>query len=223
MKTVFKALGIYFLFVLLPLFLALVVGILTSKTEVYDTTDLAEYGRIHGNGYKFDQLAQADLDAYFPAAIDPAWEDVRYHYHAENNTFWSRICYEIDLEFVIPDQAAFDAYVATVAPIEAFRPFPYDEAFLEYAHEDTYIRIDYEQDEQTGEKHAEYFDPVYIKETLIAPSERRVVIVAVRAEDASPVEAADWFFRRFDIDVTDYALDLQKIDPKRAFVNKAAP
>ena len=202
------------------LVLALFLPLLTACDDHYDTTDLAEYGHIHGNGKKNDKRAQEDFDTYFPVEIDPTWEDVHYHYHALNDELSSTMCCEIELEFVIPDQAAFDAYVEAVAPIEEFRQFPYDEAFLEYVHNDREMRIRYDQDEQTGEKLPVFFDYAHIVETLIAPAERRVLIVVLHVSETEYVENADWFFKRFHIDPIQYALDMKEVDPQNFWVDK---
>ena len=159
--------------------------------EDYDTNDLSEYGWIHGNPSKrSDRMAQEDFDRYFPAEIDPSWEDVHYHYHAYD----SAVTYEINLEFVIPNQAQFDRYVSSIAPLDQFSEFPYDTSFLEYDHTEKKFELDQVNDTVCC-------DFAKIKVTLINLEEHRVIITVIYVNDAAALlEEIDWLFNRFDID-----------------------
>ena len=162
--------------------------------EWYIVTDVESYGILDGNGYT---RANELFSAIFPAQIEDCFQDVTYSYkEAENLDTYD---FEIYLEFVLDDSDKFQEYIKKIAPAEEWRPFEYDEAYLEYTYADWY-EID------LGEPYSS-IECAGIAKVLVQPNEHRVITVALGVIDGggAEVEYFTCFFDRFNIDPIEYA------------------
>ena len=175
--------------------------------NVTETYDLADYGVIYGAPFEYKGSIERAFHSLFPPEIPPSFEDVQYHYAVTDVGEG----YEINLEFTIPDKNAFYAYIESVAPLEEFQPFPYDEYYLEYLPCKNYLSILAE--DEFSEEDALTFnwvDHAVIKRVLINLEERRAIIVIMRAGPitfCSNQLRLDYFLRRFHIDPRQFAED----------------
>ena len=122
-----KRLRIICVFLLLYTFLLSACGI-SDLGKVTETFDLSDYGKFDGITPSAKDYVQKEFQRYFPQTIPSTYENVHYHFAT---TDYGSAC-EINLEFTIPNEEEFAAYMETVAPKEAFHAFLYDESYLEY-------------------------------------------------------------------------------------------
>lgn len=100
------------------------------KPSITEYSDISDYGVTKGTGsLKSNYQAKKEFQSFFPAEINPSFENVKYHYKAiDHFTF----AFEASLEFKISNPELFSEYIATIALLGEFKVFPYDEAYLEY-------------------------------------------------------------------------------------------
>ena len=111
----------------------------------------------------------------FPEKIEPFFQNVQYYYRTNNYNLY----YEIYLEFTIPDQKEFEAYLATLPPKDTFHPFPYD---------------------------ADRINCANIQKILINPETRHIVIVCLRSSEDNITKTTEiHFLQRFQIDPQEFA------------------
>ena len=181
-----------------------------SMGKVTESFDLADYGKFDGITPSAKDYVQKEFQRYFPQMIPSSYENV--HYHFATTDYGS--AYEINLEFTIPNEEEFAAYMETVAPKEAFHAFLYDESYLEYFIGKNYMSFfsvdgvtkDFVEDGLTFN----WIDHASIKRILIDPEQRTVIIVYLEAHStlfASETLRLDYFLRRFHIDPRQYAAD----------------
>ena len=190
------------------LLLLLLAGLCTltaclPEPRITEYSDIGDYGVIKGTGsLKSNYRAKKEFQSFFPAEIDPSFEDVKYHYKAiDDFTF----AFEASLEFRISDPERFSEYVAAIAPLEEFQEFPYDEAYLEYlpVKNCLYLCEPDPEDAWEGEG-TEYYciETARIERILIDPSDHQILyyLVIVKADYRTKTTDLDDFFSRFDID-----------------------
>ncbi len=183
---------------------------LSNWGRVTETYDLSDYGNFDGIEASDKDYVQKEFLRIFPQTIPPTYENVQYHFATTD--YGS--AYEINLEFSIPDEDEFLAYVETVAPMEEFHTFPYDDSYLEYYTGENYMSF-FSVDGETKDYAKEGLtfncvDHAAIKRLLINPKDRTVVIVYLYAHSlafASETLRLDYFLRRFHIDPKQYAAD----------------
>lgn len=190
------------------LLLLLLAGLCTltaclPEPRITEYSDIGDYGVIKGTGsLKSNYRAKKEFQSFFPAEIDPSFEDVKYHYKAIDDFTYA---FEASLEFRIPDSAAYHAYIAAIAPEESFTPFPYDEHYLEYLPQRNYLDLcEPEPDRSENGEGTEFYriESAKICRVLIDPSEQKVYFVLLRVKDDYWTKTTDLddFFSRFDID-----------------------
>lgn len=178
-----------------------------------ETDDLADYGVIKGNvPYGGDEVAKKNFEELFPKAISPSFQDVHYHYSAGN----IEISYDIFLEFVIPEEDDFIAYVESIAPLDEFHPFEYDVRFIEYLVPGefsnflclSHVKSNDSDHRQPKERYM--VEAASIQRIMIDINEHRVIIDAMKVSDGGGTELSevDAFFRRFNIDPIEFADDV---------------
>ncbi len=181
--------------------------------RVTEFSDINEYGKIIGTGtLKSNYRAKKEFYSFFPSVIDPSFEDVKYHYKAIDNYTYA---FEASLEFKLPDDKSFFAYVESVAPTEEFKIFPYDEEYLEYLPEKNSLSLyEPEPGEADEGEGTEYYsiEHARIKRVLINPSDRKILYVLVRVSEDYRTKTTDLddFFSRFQIDPKEFACRLQE-------------
>ena len=193
----------------IPTFLLVACGIRDIGT-VTETYDLSDYGKFDGITVSAKDYVQSEFHRFFPLTIPSSFQNVRYHFATTNYGD----AYEINLEFTIPDEEEFAAYVDTVAKKEDYHVFPYDESYLECFIGKNYMSFfsvdgvtkDFVEDGLTFN----WVDHASIKRILIDPEQRTVIIVYLEAHStlfASETLRLDYFLRRFHIDPRQYAAD----------------
>ena len=179
--------------------------------EVTETTDINDYGVLIGQsqtrliGESDYEIAERDFTRLFPEKIEPFFQNVQYYYRTNNYNLY----YEIYLEFTIPDQKEFEAYLATLPPKDTFHPFPYDAAYLEYSPERNYLDFSNvaEENREDGEG-TEYYriNCANIQKILINPETRHIVIVCLRSSEDNITKTTEiHFLQRFQIDPQEFA------------------
>ena len=103
-----------------------------------ETNDPRDYGAIQGTTRTAKKTAIKDFERFFPPKIEPFYEDVQYHFITQDV---DALSYEIFLEFVIPEQEAFDAWTASTAQQGDFQPCPFAEGWLEMVPEKNYLHL----------------------------------------------------------------------------------
>lgn len=170
--------------------------LLRPSPEWFIVTDVESYGVIDGNND--NARAEEAFSAIFPAKIEDSFQDVTYSYKAINIDSCD---FEMYLEFSLEDSETFLEYVNKIAPAEEWKPFAYDETYLEYTYSDWY-----DADPGLSE---EYFriGCAYIAKVLIHPNEQRVITVALGVLDGGGAKTDYFtcFFDRFNIDPLEYA------------------
>ena len=171
-----------------------------------ETNDPRDYGAIQGTTRFAQQTAIKDFEQYFPPKIEPSYEEVQYHFITQDV---DALSYEIFLEFVIPEQEAFDAWTASTAQQGDFQPCPFAEGWLEMVPEKNYLHLSESLSDPKDDPH---IDSANIQRTLIQPEERRIVIVSLRVSDggASRVSELNTFFNRFELDPKTFAVMLKE-------------
>ena len=171
-----------------------------------ETNDPNDYGAIQGTTRFAQQTAIKDFEQYFPPKIEPSYEEVQYHFITQDV---DALSYEIFLEFVIPEQEAFDAWTASTAQQGDFQPCPFAEGWLEMVPEKNYLHLSGSVSEPKDDPR---IDSANIQRTLIQPEERRIVIVSLRVSDggASRVSELNTFFNRFELDPKTFAVMLKE-------------
>ena len=171
-----------------------------------ETNDPSDYGAIQGTTRTAKKTAIKDFERYFPPKIEPFYDDVQYHFITQDV---DALSYEIFLEFVIPEQEAFDAWTASTAQQGDFQPCPFAEGWLEMVPEKNYLHLSGSVSEPKDDPR---IDSANIQRTLIQPVERRIVIVSLRVSDggASRVSELNIFFNRFELDPKTFAVMLKE-------------
>lgn len=193
------------------LFVLLLIFPLSScaiKPIISETTDLSDYGVIIGTRYRnTKKWAEADFWQLFPASIDPSFEDVQYHYKAIDGFSYA---YEASLEFTIADSEKYNDFLLSLAPLDGFRVFPYDDSYLEYLPRKNYLSLcePDPKDEDDGEGTVYYrIREARIDRVLIQPSEQRVLFFLLRTYDDCQTKTSDLdeLFVRFNIDSKEFS------------------
>ena len=133
--------------------------------EVYETNDLADYGNISGN-YN-NEPPQAFIFSFFPETIDESFSQVNYHYKA---IYGGAYAYEAWLEFVIEDQAAFEAYVEHLLGGKRLVSFPFDEMYMVYGFENVFDQNKDYKSYPSGQNHT--------GKILVSEQDQRLIFVA---------------------------------------------
>jgi len=190
-------------FVLLLLLLPLVFWGLGKYTEIqenswYVTDELLKYGEITHNG---DNTIPAEfIHSFFPARIEPYFENVKYKYKARD---WCDYCCEMYLEFSIPDRQLFNEYVKSVVQIDQVVEFPFDDRYDEFSiNDDLYVTETDYQEESGGY----YLDGAKMGIILVDDEAQKVVYHAVMVTNCCGTDTnyID-FYRDYNIDPLDYA------------------
>ena len=191
-----KILKIFLICCICMVLAVLFFALMFPPAEWYIVTDVESYGILEGNGYT---RANELFSAIFPAQIEDCFQDVTYSYkEAENIDTYD---FEIYLEFVLDDSDKFQEYIKKIAPAEEWRPFEYDDTYLEYTYSDWY--------DADPSDSREYFciGCAEIAKVLIQPNEQRIITVALGVNDGggARTEYFTCFFDRFNIDPIEYA------------------
>ena len=170
----------------------------------YSTTDPALYGEYQGN---YDNRSvQEFVSAFFPAEIEPYYEDVQYSYRAQKGDAYA---FETYLEFTIDDTQRYNEFVSRyTSGLEAV-PFRYNSDFTEYTVSDIFRPVydtapSYEEEDGVAISYAK------IGKILCCPEENRIIFVALGVYDGGMADTAflNIFFNRFSIPPREYAAQL---------------
>lgn len=187
---------VVFTFTLLGTFLFGIVWPLPDD-GIYETTDIAEYGKITGN--RDNETPKEFVDSFFPQKIEDYFSDVTYHYTATKNDSHAYECY---LEFAIEDPEIFSSFIEANIDKDKTTVFRYDESFREYS-----ITNQFSLELRT-QKEDDSYAILYavVGKILYSEQDQRVVFWALGMWDGggTTTKQLGTFFSRFDIDVVDY-------------------
>lgn len=187
---------VVFTFTLLGTFLFGIVWPLPDD-GIYETTDIAEYGKITGN--RDNETPKEFVDSFFPKKIEDYFSDVTYHYTATKNDSHAYECY---LEFAIEDPEIFSSFIEANIDKDKTTVFRYDESFREYS-----ITNQFSLELRT-QKEDDSYAILYavVGKILYSEQDQRVVFWALGMWDGggTTTKQLGTFFSRFDIDVVDY-------------------
>ena len=209
-------------FFLLPVFLLVIVAIFLlviatvmffcSETIITESSDVTDYGVIS------DRSARKDFLAFFPKELSPAFEDIRYHFkYVDHQDFMGARSFEASLEFTISDPGTFSEYVSSIAPMDDFTVFPYDEHYLAYqpcidslGHPRVnLLELYLNNPKEDQEDPYLTYGRADIKLVLIDPEDHRVIYIFLEtisdSDFVTRVNDLCDFFQRFDIDPAEYS------------------
>lgn len=168
----------------------------------YETNDPVNYGYITAN--KDNEAAYAFLFSYFPESLEDDFEDVVYHYHANNSSAHSM---EVYLEFTVSDEERFAQYVTQYTEGMTGVPFPFDGAFTEYIITDSVTGESCNEVFYTFKSEEGDYDLAYVRigKIMVDQEANRLVFTAVHVLDSS-TKFFHYFFSRFDIDLMTYQM-----------------
>ena len=183
------------------LLLAIVLGMIhrTTRTGVYETTDVAEYKKIAGN--EDNATPQAFVNSFFPEKIESSFTNVVYHYTALENASHAYECY---LEFTIEDSELFSSFIDKTIQRENTTDFQYDNTFQEYS-----IRNQFDLSMTRQTSNGTYpIQYAVVGKILFSEQDQRVIFWALGVWDGGEnTNQLNTFFSRFDIDAYDYYLN----------------
>jgi len=192
--------GRLFLWVVIIFSVAYVIFLLVIYGMVYETENVADYGKIKGN---FDnESPKKFIFSFFPETLNDSFSDITYHYKAIRGDAYAYECY---LEFVVEDPDAYRAFLDSYVDNKQTKAFSYDEAYMEYSISNI-LDID---SSKTGDHGGYPIHQAEIGKILYNDSEQRILFFAMGEYDGGGTEttALDYFFEEFGIDVAEYQLD----------------
>lgn len=185
--------------VLLGICIAIVALVITviAPIKYTETTDIADYGTYTGT--YADSFTQAYIDSFFPEQISTSFTSVKYSYKAKE---FDTYAFEAYLEFTIEDVTEFNNFIQSIASADEWKPFPFDEGFMEYNIENV-LDISVRDPEEFP------YHPIEcakIRKILCSTETQTVIYVAIGVYDGGGV-GTDYlcvFFERFGIDPVEY-------------------
>lgn len=190
--------------VVLVLFALLIFAWVTEETEIYTTTNIADYGKIVGN---YDNVTAAKfIKSFFPPSIDDCFSNVDYYYKAQTG---DAVSCEANLRFSIEDEEQFDAYYRSLKKFGLSKAFPYDDQYVVWVVNDAYAL-------NPNAELATFIGIAYAKTGLIlcdkANSRFEYVAIVVWDGGGTRVDDLSHFFTRFSIDPVEYARSIDSAD-----------
>ena len=191
-------------------FITVILFALSMTACSYSVTEfnsLKDYGVItgHGAGHRAREM----FAEIFPKQIEEFFSEANYHYKSVNGA--DARSYEISLEIMIEDSAAFRNYIQNISAGKQQSVFLYDETYCCYSISTPWIRLDSKTpcDNCEGEPIHYHIDSADIEMILVQPDTHRIIFVAMGVFDGGGVSTADlhWFFDRFNIDPLVYAAE----------------
>lgn len=166
----------------------------------YSTTNISDYGRYTGNNT--NKFAQEFIPSFFPEQIEPYFSDVQYSYRAQKNDAYA---FEAYLEFTLPDDKTYNAFVAKHTAGMDCTKFLYAPEYTEYSIANTFALVIRENN--SADTGSASIGDARIGKILCKPNERRVIFVAIGVYDGGIVETdfLSVFFNRFQINPREYA------------------
>ncbi len=177
---------------------------LANQGAIYETNDIADYGKIKGN---CDNDAPREfIFSFFPETISDSFSDVSYHYKAK---YGDAHAYECCLEFVIEDPAAYQAFLDEHIDRENTATFPFEETFMEYSFSN-YVDV-----RVLFNEYDYYWANAKIGKVLYNDAQQRILFYAQGMFDGGGayVSELNYFFEKFDINIEEY---MQTADPPYA-------
>lgn len=168
--------------------------------EFTETTDIADYG-IYNGTYE-DEFTQAYVESIFPEEISPSFSNVKYSYKAKK---FDTYAFEAYLEFTVEDSEEFARIIRDVAPEEKWKPFAFDESFMEYNIENGFDISERSLKESTAEQ-GFAIHCAKIRKILYSSETQTIIYVALGVYDGGGA-TTDYlcvFFDRFSIDPAEY-------------------
>ena len=186
---------------ILPAIVLLFIGLIILAyipNRYTETTDIADYGTYTGT-YN-DGFTRAYIDSFFPESISDSFTNIKYSYKAKK---FDTYAFEAYLEFSIDDVAEFSNLIQSIAPNAEWKPFAFDESFMEYNIENVFIIHDPEEFEESPDHPIEY---AKIRKILYSAKTQTIIYIAIGVYDGGGV-GTDYlcvFFNRFGIDPVEY-------------------
>ena len=190
--------GVIILLLVAPIVL-LVIPI-ACYDRVYETNEIADYGKIKGN---FDNnTPKSFIFSFFPQTLDDAVSDVTYHYKAKTGDTYAYECY---LEFTIEDKSEFTAFLDSHVQLDKSTEFRYDDTLMDYTVSNI-LDTDWTSVMKSGGYSIGYAE---IGKILYNTEEQRIIFFALGVYDGGGTSTAelDYFFTKYDIDIIDYQLN----------------
>lgn len=183
----------------LILFVTVLIDLITPRQ--YTTTDISDYGQYTGNNN--NKFAQEFIPSFFPEQIEPYFSDVQYSYRAQKNDAYA---FEAYLEFTLPDDKTYNAFVAEHTAGMDGTKFLYAPEYTEYSIANTFALVISEN--KSADTGIASIGSARIGKILCKPTERRVIFVAMGVYDGGIVKTdfLSVFFDRFQINPREYAL-----------------
>ncbi len=168
--------------------------------EYTETTDIADYG-IYNGTYQ-DEFTQAFVESIFPEEISPSFSNVKYSYKAKKDDVYA---FEAYLEFTVEDSAEFANIIREIASEEQWKPFPFDEKFMEYNIENGF---DINTARENSSAETGYsISRAKIRKILYSSETQTIIYFALGVYDGFGTTKTDFlcvFFDRFFIDPAEY-------------------
>ena len=166
----------------------------------YATTDISNYGQYTGN--HDNRQAREWITSFFPEQIEPHFMDVYYSYRAQDDAVYA---FEAYLEFTLPDDQTYNAFVAKhTAGLDGTK-FLYAPEYTEYSFANQFDLFILEG--KSTDAGSASIRNAKIGKILCKPDERRVIFVAMGMRDAigAKINYFSVFFDRFQINPREYA------------------
>lgn len=195
-KKLLVILLIIVLIVSVPVFYFRIIIESANYAEIYETNDINDFGVYTGNS---DNETPAQfITSFFPTTIENSFSDVIYHYKAKN---FDTYAYEAYLEFAVPDQNTFHELLMNFVVLEESIPFRYDNSYMEYSISN--VLYTHSESKQSGAYSIGYSE---VGKILYSEEEQRFIFWALGVYDGGGTDTSElnYFFKRFNIDVTDY-------------------
>lgn len=199
-KCQVNKIGIKALIVMLVLLGIWSVNVFASYGKVYETNDIADYGKIIGNFN--NREPEAFIFSFFPNEIKSHFSDISYHYKAKQGDEFAYECY---LEFVIEDSVTYRDFLESCTNANKSIVFQYNEAFMEYTISNI-LDIDWTS---PNDKCGYPICYAEIGKILYCEEEQRIIFFALGTWDGGGTDTSElnYFFTKFDIDVIEYQLN----------------
>lgn len=206
LKRIMYGCGIYVIIRLGMIVCAFLLAILTIviaaciPVKNTETTDISDYGVYTGTCA--DSFTQAYINSFFPKEISSSYRNIKYSYKAQE---FDTYAFEAYLEFTIEDVTEFNRLIQSIASEDEWKPFAFDESFMEYNIENGFD-ICVHDPEELGESAYDHIECAKIRKILYSAETQTIIYVAIGVYDGGAV-GTDYlcvFFERFGIDPIEY-------------------